>query len=222
MRANNSMSNGGGFIGTLACDPKGSDLFTGLAAHSGSFYTDIHGPNNGCAPSKIVPLLEIHGGADKVVPYAGGQGEGGKLPAIPHWLNWWAHRNKCTGKTVQYMFGGEVCHESWSCGGKAGLLQHYKVKSLGKWTLLLLFSFHPFLIAVVGFLYFWLVSNGLMKRVNQDMRGRTPNPITRKRLYHKDRRLSKRVGSSWISSTLCYRDELVQARKSAQRRNHAV
>lgn len=38
------MSNGRGFIGTLACDYKGSALFRALAAHSGSFYTDLNGP----------------------------------------------------------------------------------------------------------------------------------------------------------------------------------
>jgi hypothetical protein len=52
-----SMSNGGGFIGTMACDPVGSTLFRAVAAHSGAFYTDLNGPNNGCAPAKRLPLL---------------------------------------------------------------------------------------------------------------------------------------------------------------------
>jgi len=84
--ANDSrMSNGGGFIGTLACDPVGSTLFRAVAAHSGAFYTDTNGPNNGCAPSKTVPMLEIHGAADKTVKYEGGQGDGGPQPAISDW-----------------------------------------------------------------------------------------------------------------------------------------
>lgn len=80
-----SMSNGGGFIGTLACDPLGSMLFKAVAAHSGAFYTDFNGPDNGCAPAKIVPLLEIHGASDSTVKYEGGQGDGGPQPAIPDW-----------------------------------------------------------------------------------------------------------------------------------------
>jgi len=84
------MSNGGGFIGTLACDPIGSTLFKGVAAHSGAFYTDIGGPSNGCSPARIIPILEIHGAVDKTVKYEGGRGDGGPQPAISDWLDWWA------------------------------------------------------------------------------------------------------------------------------------
>jgi poly(3-hydroxybutyrate) depolymerase len=80
-----SMSNGGGFIGTLACDPVGSTLFKAVAAHSGAFYTDVNGPSNGCSPAKAIPMLEIHGAADKTVKYEGGQGDGGPQPAIADW-----------------------------------------------------------------------------------------------------------------------------------------
>jgi hypothetical protein len=97
-----SMSNGGGFIGTvrpslercltyilryvqLACDSVGSTLFNALASHSGAFYTDVNGPDNGCAPVKKTPVLEIHGASDKTVKYEGGQGDGGPEPAIGDW-----------------------------------------------------------------------------------------------------------------------------------------
>jgi poly(3-hydroxybutyrate) depolymerase len=79
------MSNGGGWIGTLACDPVGSTLFTAFAAHSGAFYTDVNGPENGCAPANKVPMLEIHGASDKTVKYEGGQGDGGPEPPIADW-----------------------------------------------------------------------------------------------------------------------------------------
>jgi poly(3-hydroxybutyrate) depolymerase len=79
------MSNGGGFIGTLACDPVGSTLFSAVAAHSGAFYTDVNGPANGCAPSKMIPILEIHGATDKTVKYERGIGDGGPQPPIPSW-----------------------------------------------------------------------------------------------------------------------------------------
>jgi len=80
------MSNGGGFIGTLACNPIGGTLFTAFASHSGAFYTDINGPNNECNPTSTpIPILEIHGGVDKTVHYDGGQGDGGLEPPIPDW-----------------------------------------------------------------------------------------------------------------------------------------
>ncbi|CAO2647584.1 Nn.00g085060.m01.CDS01 [Neocucurbitaria sp. VM-36] len=125
------MSNGGGFIGTLACDPVGSALFTAIAAHSGAFYTDVNGPANGCAPSKVLPLLEIHGAADNTVKYEGGQGDGGEQPPISSWLEWWAQRNDCSSKTEEALNDGKVHHYSWTCDGKTGLLQHYKIDDLG-------------------------------------------------------------------------------------------
>jgi poly(3-hydroxybutyrate) depolymerase len=128
------MSNGGGFIGTLACDPVGSTLFAAYASHSGAFYTDVNGPSNACAPapsSLPLRLLEIHGAADSTVKYAGGQGDGGLLPPIPDWLDWWAQRNGCTTKKEESIVDGKVEHLSWTCGGKDGFLQHYKVEGLG-------------------------------------------------------------------------------------------
>ncbi|KAH7127230.1 Alpha/Beta hydrolase protein [Dendryphion nanum] len=126
------MSNGGGFIGTLACHPIGSSLFRAFASGSGAFYTDLNGPENGCSPSRdVIPLLEIHGFSDKTVKYSGGQGDGGLLPAIPEWLEWWAQRNECTERTENTTHNGNVHHASWICGGKAGLLQHYRVDELG-------------------------------------------------------------------------------------------
>ena len=80
------MSNGGGFIGTIACSEQGSKLFAALAAGSGAFYTDLEGPDNGCSPArKPLPIMEIHGGSDKTVKYDGGQGDGGPEPPITSW-----------------------------------------------------------------------------------------------------------------------------------------
>lgn len=126
------MSNGGGFIGTLACHPTASKVFAAFAAGSGAFYTDINGPDNGCNPGlKPLPMLEIHGGSDKTVKYDGGQGDGGPQPPITNWLEWWAQRNGCSQKTEETINGGDVHHVSWTCGGVEAVLQHYKVDSMG-------------------------------------------------------------------------------------------
>lgn len=99
--------------------------------HSGAFYTDVNGPSNGCSPAKKIPILEIHGAADKTVKYEGGQGDGGPQPAISGWLDWWAQRISCTEKAEEVIEDGKVQHYSWSCDGVEGLLQHYKVEGLG-------------------------------------------------------------------------------------------
>lgn len=79
------MSNGGGFVGTIACSAVGGE-FAAFAAGSGSFYTDSQGLYDGCTPARSpLPILEIHGGADKSVYYEGGVGEGGFEPPIPDW-----------------------------------------------------------------------------------------------------------------------------------------
>jgi poly(3-hydroxybutyrate) depolymerase len=77
------LSNGAGFVGTIACSDVGGQ-FAALAPVAGSFYTDVN--NTNCTPARSpLPILEIHGGSDKTVFYDGGQGEGGLLPAIPTW-----------------------------------------------------------------------------------------------------------------------------------------
>lgn len=77
------MSNGGGFVGTIACSEIGS-WFAAFASVAGAFYTDVDGHD--CLPARpIIPFMEIHGGLDKGVHYAGGMGYGGLLPPIPVW-----------------------------------------------------------------------------------------------------------------------------------------
>lgn len=128
------MSNGGGFVGTLACDPVGSTLFNALAVHSGAFYTDVDGPNNGCAPDPSalpIPMLEIHGAADSTVKYEGGQGDGGKQPPISSWLEWWAQRNQCASPKSETIEDGKVQRLTWACGGKEEIIEHLKIEGLG-------------------------------------------------------------------------------------------
>jgi len=124
------LSNGGGFVGVIACSDV-SAHFAALAPVAGAFYTDINGPNNGCAPGRTpLPLLEIHGGSDKTVNYTGGTGEGGQLPSITDWLNSWAQRDGCTTKKAEDSDNGNVHHYTWTCNGVEGALQHWKVDSM--------------------------------------------------------------------------------------------
>ncbi|KAI1263518.1 family 1 carbohydrate esterase [Xylariaceae sp. FL1019] len=120
-------SNGGGFVGTLACSPDhGGNQFAAFAAASGAFYTDVVG-DDACHPARSpLPILEIHGGADTTIPYAGGEGRGGPLPSIPDWLSRWATRNQCGTSTVSDLANG-VHHSVWTCAGQGAVLQHWKI-----------------------------------------------------------------------------------------------
>ncbi|KAF2269716.1 carbohydrate esterase family 1 protein [Lojkania enalia] len=121
------ISNGGGFVSTLACSKVGGQ-FAAFASGSGAFYTDL----NGCSPARTpLPFLEVHGGADNTVFYEGGEGEGGLLPSIPSWLEAWAQRNGCTTKAEDDTADNKVHHLSWKCNEVKGLLQHYKVDDMG-------------------------------------------------------------------------------------------
>ncbi|KAI5867258.1 carbohydrate esterase family 1 protein [Durotheca rogersii] len=129
------MSNGGGFVNTIACSAAGA-AFAAFAAASGSFYTDSGGAASAaCAPARApLPLLEIHGAADASVRYAGGAGEGGALPPVAEWLARWAARNACgdgAPASVDLSFGGKVRRERWTCGGAEGVVEHWRVEDMG-------------------------------------------------------------------------------------------
>ncbi|KAI2643313.1 carbohydrate esterase family 1 protein [Xylaria nigripes] len=126
------ISNGGGFVNTIACSAVGGE-FAAFAPASGSYYTDNDGVTGGCKPARSpLPVLEIHGGIDASVHYDGGQGEGGVEPAIPTWLGWWAERNGCASSKVEDSFGGDVHHTTWTCADDAeGVLQHWKIDDMG-------------------------------------------------------------------------------------------
>ncbi|KAJ9131608.1 Feruloyl esterase C-like protein [Pleurostoma richardsiae] len=124
------MSNGGGFVGALACNDTVGGEFAAFAPASGAFYTDANG--TGCTPARSpLPMLEFHGGSDESVYYDGGQGEGGYEPPILEWLGYWAERNGCQSPpTNESSFDDDVHHITWVCQGQFGTLQHYKVDDM--------------------------------------------------------------------------------------------
>ncbi|CAH0027922.1 unnamed protein product [Clonostachys rhizophaga] len=120
-------SNGGGFVNTLACSPEHGGQFAAFAASSAALYTDVTGDET-CHPSRSpLPFLESHGTGDTTIPYEGGTGRGGPIPAIPEWLSRWSIRNKCSGSSTSDL-GNGVSLEEWTCSGEKGLLSHYKLE----------------------------------------------------------------------------------------------
>ncbi len=106
-------SNGGAMTGLLACRLSGR--FTAAAPVSGAFYS-ISG---GCQPTRPMPIIEIHGTADGVVPYTGND----RLASIPEWLTEWSDRNGCDDSTTT------AARTVWT--GCTAPLEHLAVQGAG-------------------------------------------------------------------------------------------
>ncbi|KAF2670585.1 hypothetical protein BT63DRAFT_454771 [Microthyrium microscopicum] len=108
-------SQGGGFVGQLACHPTTSSLIAAFAAVSGAFYTttpaddcDADTVSISCKASRLIPFLEFHGGKDDTISYEGGERRNACLPSIPHYLRSWAERDDFTPQNVTSRLSRDV------------------------------------------------------------------------------------------------------------------
>ncbi len=86
------VSSGGGMVARLACDL--SARLTGIASVAGAY-----GALPACRPGRPVSVLEIHGTADRIVPYQGRASDGaGNVPAFVHG---WRSRDHCAKRAVR-------------------------------------------------------------------------------------------------------------------------
>ena len=116
-------SNGGGMTNVLACSLAGR--LAAFAPVSGS-YPPYPG---GCHPVRPVPLLELHGTADRVVPYDGSQSR--QLLPILAWLQEWATRDGCTAGPTAFYSQGNVTGLEWThCQGNATVV-HFRIQGEG-------------------------------------------------------------------------------------------
>ncbi|MGO8950433.1 MAG: alpha/beta hydrolase family esterase [Ktedonobacterales bacterium] len=110
-------SNGGGFTAVLACDF--ANRIAAFASVSGEYYPQP----NGCAPARPVPLIDIHGTADRIVPYRGSRRL--RYPAVSTWLQEWAARNGCTASPNIFYQQGAITGQAWArCAGNSALVQY--------------------------------------------------------------------------------------------------
>ncbi|PFH55325.1 hypothetical protein XA68_18576 [Ophiocordyceps unilateralis] len=119
-------SNGGGFVNSLACSPDHGRYFAAVAPVSGAFYTD----DTACRPHRLpLPVMEIHGTADRTIPYTGGEGRGGTLPSIAEWLERWARRDGCNTLPVEVGLSSSRVHVlRWTnCHGRDDVLRHVRL-----------------------------------------------------------------------------------------------
>lgn len=101
------LSNGGGMTARMACEA--ADLLSAAAPVAGGYST-----LPACRPARPLPVLEVHGLRDSVVPY-GGRGPG-RAGAVDRFLAQWRSRDRC-GKQSRLSRAGTVVQERWQCPG---------------------------------------------------------------------------------------------------------
>jgi polyhydroxybutyrate depolymerase len=112
------VSNGGGLVALLACDPRNG--LAAIAPVAGGYGT---GP---CEPERLVSVLEIHGVADTVVPYRGRPPE--RDGAVRPWLARWARRDGCPGPPARRAIAPRTVRFDWSrCAAPGVTVSHIAV-----------------------------------------------------------------------------------------------
>lgn len=103
-------SNGGFLSHRLACEM--SDRIAAVAPVSGVMGIDT------CEPGRPMPVIDMHGTADAVVPYGGSAALG--FVSVATTMNGWADRDGCTGDPVTTFQQGDATCQAWqTCEGGA-------------------------------------------------------------------------------------------------------
>ena len=121
-------SNGGGMTNLLACRMAGR--IAAFAPLSGDDYTIP----SGCHPGRPVPLLNMHGTADPLLPYNGipvSVNPDWPLPSLPSYLQTWATRDGCTHGPDIFLREQKVTGMQWTgCRGNVSVV-HYRIEGGG-------------------------------------------------------------------------------------------
>lgn len=119
------MSNGGYMSFLLACQL--SEKIAAVASVTGSMTPEIR---NECEPTHPMPVLQIHGTADAVVPYGGAIW----TVSIEQVISYWAEVAECDPTAdkesipdINPTDGSTVERESYSCRGGQAEIEHYRV-----------------------------------------------------------------------------------------------
>lgn len=112
------MSNGGFISHRLACEA--SDLVAAVVSMAGVLGL----PASDCNPSRPIPVMQIHGTADRVVPFEGGQTVGiAPFAGVQETIDTWKAKNGCSGEPVEtYRRGTASCSTYDDCNGGADLV----------------------------------------------------------------------------------------------------
>jgi polyhydroxybutyrate depolymerase len=112
------VSNGGGMAARLGCDL--ADRLTAVAPVAGGY-----GTLPACHPARALPILEIHGMADQVVPYAGKgpQHSGNAWDYVGMWRN----IDGCHGAPRRTTLGRGVTQFAWQGCAAGSEVVHVRI-----------------------------------------------------------------------------------------------
>jgi polyhydroxybutyrate depolymerase len=113
------VSNGAGMVAVLGCDI--SAQLAGIAAVAGDY--DKLPP---CHLQRPVPLLEIHGTADRVAPYRGPGGHA-TVDGLPPFVNAWARRDGCAGAPGSRGIAARTVLFRWRRCKGAATVEHVRI-----------------------------------------------------------------------------------------------
>ena len=112
------VSNGGGMTARLGCEL--SERLAGVASVAGGYRALPP-----CKPERPLPVLEIHGTADQVVPY------GGKPPdfngSVKRWLWLWRRIDGCHGRADRLRPAPGVTEIAWRHCSAATRVEHVRL-----------------------------------------------------------------------------------------------
>jgi polyhydroxybutyrate depolymerase len=124
------MSNGAIMSGRLACEL--SDRIAAVAQVSGTASVGIAAT---CNPGPPVPVLEIHGTDDPLVPYGGGTvaamlGGRGEVIGVDQWASFWAANNSATEQPATTL-GADTTIRTWRGATPASDVVFYRIDGAG-------------------------------------------------------------------------------------------
>ncbi len=118
------VSNGGGFTARLGCEM--ADRLAAIAPVAGGY-----GPLGGCHPDRPLPLLEIHGTKDDVVPYDGTardrRGSDSGFVSVSRFLGQWTALDGCRGGPKLTRPRPGVTRLTWDQCADGSVVQHLKL-----------------------------------------------------------------------------------------------
>lgn len=131
------MSNGAAMAGRLACEL--ADRIAAIAQVAGTLG---EGNAAGCRPSRPVPILSIHGTADRVAPYAGGNRRGaisrlmirptvGPSIGVDEWAAFWVAANGALPDPVVSELPPDTTIRTWHGSAPSSDVVFYRVEGAG-------------------------------------------------------------------------------------------
>jgi polyhydroxybutyrate depolymerase len=133
------MSNGAAMAGRLVCQR--ADRFAAVAQVAG---TAAHVVAVECRPARPVPILQIHGAADRLAPYEGGRrrglvaralllGRGAASPSIgvDAWARFWVAANRASVEPVVTRILPDTTVRTWRGPTPASDVVFYRIDGMG-------------------------------------------------------------------------------------------